>query len=1113
MVQFILGEAGTGKTEYIYSLLRQSVKSGRRAILLVPEQFSFEAEKAVYQRLGAVLALQVEVLSFTRLANLVFRQCGGLAGRPLDDCARVLLMSLTLGELQDSLTVYTRHAGNPSFVSSMVEMIGEFKNAGVPPEGMEELCGRLPHGTLREKLKELSSIYSVYQSFIDRSYVDQKDDLMRACARLEDKETPVFQEYDIFCDSFKGFMAGEFRLLDRLLRQGTNLTFSFTADGLHDGEEGTGVFSPVKQTVRRLTRMAQEAEQAVRSPVLLKDFYRFQQSPELSHMAAYLFHRPEEYTGRRSEDNLLLVQAPNPYEEMEEVAGRICALVRERGVRYREIAVIARGLEAYQTAVESIFGRYGIPYFMDKQVDVETHPLTTLILTALEAVKGLPDTGRILRLAKSPLLGIEMYDAALLENYCYVWRVEGEQWKAPFQNHPEGFQGQMDQEAEQRLARTEETRQRLIAPLLELQKRLADCDGGGFAKAVFAYLEESGAVERLSGLEELSDSLSSQVWENLTAILDRFFLVMQGVRLPQARFTELLRLSLQTMEISLIPQTNDQVLVGAADRVRPQNPRAVFVIGANLGMFPARVEAGGVLTEEDRKQLSERGVDIAETLEERAVSEKYWAYAAMTAPSQYLWVSYSAAGLDGKARFPSTLVEQLRRMFPGLEREGERRSLDRVVNEATAFTAFCQRAASPDWRNSAEGAALEQFLSETAYQDRLVQVESLREEPFYSLSSDQAAALFGRTMHISPTRSEDFANCPFRYFLRHALRLRPRRRAELTPLESGSALHFVLSAMVKKYPSGELEQLSQQQMEAEVDALLEQYLKENMDRRDESPARFAYLYRRLRTTLLFLLRRLGAEMAQSRFVPAAFELPVSRDKGVPPLELTSEDGVRVLLEGTVDRVDVYSCPEDEREYIRVVDYKSGRKQFDLNELLSGLEMQMPIYLFTLCRGEGDRPIPAGVLYMPARAEAVEAGREDTPEKVKEAFEGRMRMNGLLLMDYQVLEAMEEDLKGRFIPVKKTASGIGAQYKKNVATPEEWEVLRGYVAKKSTEMADRLHRGEIDDVPLLSREGRLTCEYCEYQAVCGHEDDSLKRRESPGLPREEVLNRMREEQQK
>lgn len=1105
MVQFILGEAGTGKTELIYHQLRQSAQGGRKCILLIPEQYSFEAEKAVYQRLGAVLALQVEVLSFTRLANLVFRQCGGLAGHALDDCARVLLMSVTLEEVQDALTVYSRHPGNPAFVSSMVAMVGEFKNAGVTPDGLKELSGQLPEGALREKLGELFMIYSVYQAFVDRSYVDQMDDLMRAGGYLE--ETSVFQGYDVYCDGFKGFMAGEYTLLRYLLRDARNVTFSFSADGLSDAEEGTGVFSPVKRTIRRLIRMSGENGQSVQPPVIQREFHRFQ-APELCHIAAQMFRRPEEYRGWRSGESVYLVQALNPYEEIEAAAGRICALVRERGMRYRDVAVIARSLEPYQTAIESVFRRYGIPYFMDKQVDAETHPLTTLLLTALEAVRGGMDTGKILRLAKSPLLGLDLYENSLLENYCYVWRIEREQWKTPFQNHPDGFGGQMDQEAQERLAKAEGARQKLITPLLSLRGKLEECDGGGFAKAAFDYLEESGAVQRLSDLEELSDSLSSQVWDNLTAILDRFFLVMQGVRLTAARFTELLRLSLQTMEVALIPQTNDQVLVGAADRVRPQNPKAVFVIGANLGIFPARIEAGGVLSEDDRKKLAENGVEIAETMEERAVSEKYWAYTALTAASQYLWVSFCASGLDGKARYPSTIIEQLRRMFPGLEREAEHGSLDRVVNETTAFTAFCRRAASGQWKQTAEGAALEEYLMETSYADRLERVEALREEPFYSLSPGPAAALFGRTLHISPTRADDFASCPFRYFLRHALRLRPRRRAELTPLESGSALHYVLSAMVQAHPSKELGELTSKQMEEEVDALLEKFLKENMERQDESPARFAYLYRRLRSTLLFLLRHLGAELAQSRFVPVAFELPISRERGTPPLEFTSKDGMRILLEGTVDRVDVYTKPEDGKEYLRVVDYKSGRKQFDLNDLLSGLDMQMPIYLFTLCRA--DEPIPAGVLYMPARAEAVEAGREDAPEKIQAEFEGKMRMNGLLLMDYEILEAMEEELTGRFIPIKKSASGINAQSKRNTVTKDEWKTLKEYVIRKSEQMADQLHEGGIDDVPLLKKDGRLACEYCEYQAVCGHEADSVKRREVSDLSREEALAKMKED---
>ena len=297
-----------------------------------------------------------------------------------------------------------------------------------------------------------------------------------------------------------------------------------------------GVFSPVKETLRRLMRMAASAGVPVASPVVLTQPHRFH-AESLRYMAARLFRRPERYAGE-PDGAVCAARFQNPYDEIEGVARQIAALVR-RGYRYRDIAVIARSLEEYRTAVESVFRRYEIPWFMDERVDVETHPITSLVLTALEAVRGAPDTGKLLRLAKSPLLGIDACDAALLENYCYVWRVEKQQWEAPFQNHPDGFGVVMDQEAEDRLARIEETRQKLMTPLASLRAALEDGGGGVFAKGVFRYLEESGAVEALAAVPA-SDDVTPQVWDGLCQILDRFYLVMEKVRLPAVRLTELL---------------------------------------------------------------------------------------------------------------------------------------------------------------------------------------------------------------------------------------------------------------------------------------------------------------------------------------------------------------------------------------------------------------------------------------------------------------------------------------------------------------------------------------------------------------------------------------------
>lgn len=1110
MLELILGAAGTGKTALLYEKLERCVSAGKRAILLVPEQASFESEKTLNRLLGPQASLSVEVLSFTRLCDRIFREYGGLAGIQLDETAKYLLMSVALEELEDQLQVYQKNRSSAAFVSTMCETIGELKTAGATPADLRRAAaGSGP--ALRDKLQEIALIFEVWQAMVERGYQDPDDAPLRACRRLEG--TDFFAHYDVFIDGFMSFMGGEWRLISRILEGSPHVAVTFCCDELGSSHALAGAFSAVTKTAQRMVRLAREVGSQVAPPVVLREQRRFQ-SETLAYLARVLpqIHpEPLEETG----EGVCLVSCEDVYEELEYVGAQIARLVREKGYRYREIAVIGRELDRYLLPVQTVFERYEIPFFTDLRVDIQVHPLVSGTLCALDAVRSGFETEYLLTLSKNCILGLSPLEAGALEDYCYLWGVKSAAWRSDFQNHPDGMEAELSPEQAGRLQELNQTRKRLVEPLLVLRRRLDGCNGREFAAGVFGWLEQSHAVQNLQAFAQKMEpdeqkrflDLSVQVWDLLLGILDVFGGALAEIHLPLQRYVDLLRICLASADVGMLPQTLDQVIVGEADRIRPNEPKAVFVIGANEGIFPRWSVPAGIFSASERDKLRNQGIDLLQTPENSVLFEQYFLYFALTRASQKLWVTWPIRDASGNGLSPSSFVEEIGRMLR-LDFQTARTAspLDFIANEDTAYDLLTRL-----WgRRVPEREALRRYFCNAA-PERLEHLEqNAKSRQFILADHALARSLFGEKMHLSPSRVERYYTCAFSYFCQSGLRLRPRGKVEYDPMNSGSLIHLVLEQMVRRHGGRGLGALSAEQLRREVSQLIQQELSSKIADLEGMPARFRFLFRRLVNMLVRLLQRLAAEFAQSGYQPAAFELPIGEKERVKPLHLVAADGTQVVVEGIVDRVDLFR--RGEKTYVRVVDYKSGQKVFRLSDVYYGLNLQMLIYLFALCDNGGGDILPGGVLYMPAMAQMVSVPR-DAPEEVVQAEQRKhLRMNGLLLEDRASLEAMEPGLAGVFIPARQKKDG---QFDANssLADLAQMGIIRRQVERLLSGLAESLHGGQIQAAP-VQREGGSApsiCDWCDYRSLCGHEEGDPVR-ELAELDRQEALKAMKGEEE-
>ncbi|MEG0017310.1 MAG: PD-(D/E)XK nuclease family protein [Hydrogenoanaerobacterium sp.] len=1127
MLQFITGTTGTGKTTLLRRLVCEAVNDGKKAIVIVPEQYSFETEKSLYNAIGAQKAIAVEVLSFTRLCNRIFREYGGLAGEYITDASRVLLMSVALEEMRDMLQLYSGKNTRLSFIQTLVSQVSELKNAGVTPEALESFSLTADE-SLAAKTAELAAIYRHYQALIDCSYKDAEDDFKSACAQLECNN--FFGEYSVFIDSFKSFTAGEHQILGHILAQALEVTVALCTDSLQDKEHGMGLFSLVKKTAASLCRIAEENGAEA---VVLKNLTENRRTalPDLLYLEKNIFRTGiKPYT--KSCDNIFIVKAQNKYDEVEYAAASICEAVRA-GVRYREIAVVGHDIDGYRQAFSGVFERFGIPFFMDVREDIAERPLTAAVLCALGAICKNFNTDEILSLLKTGLLGPAAYETGEIENYCFTWRINGESWLAPFVQSPAGY-GKIQVSDKKALERINILRQRVTEPLLKMREALQNCDGAGFARAVFAYLNDAGIIEYLKKADD-NDEIAAdceKLYEKVLSLLTEFSVALRGVYLKPEQFTELLRLVFSSADVGEIPQTLDRVTIGSADRIRLAAPKLTFLVGANEGVFPAVYKSGGVFSGYEREALISGGLELTATAESKAIDEIYCAYMAMCSPSQKLFVSYSCAGLKGEALYPSSIVREIRTVFPFVTSISAENCEDifYIQNKKTALDIFCKNLRF----DNEFTASLAEYLSKEdggAQVNRLLNPKAPME---YRLDSPEVIkGLYGEVLKLSPSKLEQFYQCRLAYFCRYGLAIKPRRRAELSPLESGSIVHYVLQILLLRH--NDLTQLAADEaaLRCEIQALLKEYTETNMGGEKNKPARFKYLFTRLQNTLVKLIQHMAKEFSESDFRPIYFELPIKKEEKnysldnlsqetlelqalrVEPVELPYSGG-KVFVEGVVDRVDIMK--RGGRHYLRVVDYKTGDKKFDLTDVYGGLNLQMLIYLFTLKnngKNELAGAVPAGVLYMPARTKYSTLERESSDAQVAEDQDKNMKMNGLLLESVDVITGMEHGAQGVYIPAyiktKEKTTGRAANKKTecvteicgDVATLAELGRLEAHINRLVSGMAESLHDGEAGALPTYTKRYDKTCEYCDYRPVCTREDDEPKK-ELEQMSRDEIF---------
>ncbi len=1093
MLQLFLGRSGTGKTTALYEEMHRLATENEAPIFfLVPEQASFENERRLLENFGPVLSQRVQVLSFTRLAEIVFRNIGGVAGKTMDTTLSLLLMSQALYTLSDSLTVYRRSAGSADYLKELLSFFAECKQSGLSPRLLEESSQALTDGILRKKLQETASIFTAYEALAAQSQLTDPLDMLTILARRL-SECSLFDGAHVFVDSFVGFTKQEMDVLEQLLSRTATVTVALCTDGLSEPNEAN-LFAESTHTATRLINAAQKHHVSVKKPRMFTENKRTT-SLELQALEAGCY-APAPVVFENPTTDVCITPCADRSEECRYAARQIRRLLRENGGFYRDFTVVARNSNDYKDLLQSALQQEGISCIMDMRESVLTQPLIVLLESALSVIRNGFNSDDVLRLVKTGLLGFSVASSSLLENYVFIWNIHGKQWKQPFKNHPDGLTAVTDDNSTRRLDYLNILRHRLIAPLCRFQSLLEQsCNGTDFSKAVWQLLNDWHVprmvrfqASRLAknGEHVLADN-QARLWDYTIALLDKFAFALTEKNLSVERLSDLFHLAVSSDDLGNIPAALDGVIFGSADRIRYTNPKTVIVLGANEGVFPAYPSSGGIITHHERRLLKKAGFPLSGDADSRVMEERFFAYSAVTAPSQRLIVTY-AQKVGVEAQQPSSLVETIRHSLTHCRIDTPQSNVSESLRDAFYHLTSL-------WNENTATAAAYRFVFRelSHYQEQIKSIQD-SEKDFSFQNPAVARQLFGENLRLSPSQVEVFHRCAFSYFCQYGLRAKPRKPAELNAAVAGTLVHYVMQESLPTYIQNGIDSCTEDTVKADAEKIVAQYVNQYLSGSAEKDSRFENLLLQLTTLCAQLLWRVVCEFKQSRFVPVDFELPIGRydenGNGIPPWVIHTPDGTSVQVQGVVDRVDTFE--KDGQTYVRIVDYKTGNKVFDMAEITAGINMQMLIYLFSICQNGQARyhsPAPAGVLYLPAKLPTIRVERNaDSSEMQRERLK-TMKMNGLLLADSDVLEAMEKENDGVFIPANITNSGALSKTS-SVATAEQFTWLEQHIQNVLSQMASRLHQGEIGAVPLSGLTD--SCRYCEYHDICGHEPEDVSR---------------------
>ena len=1055
MLTLVYGKDWTANRKYVLDRLAEDVAACRpNRVLLVPELISHETERRLCAAAGDTCSRYAEVVSFSRLTRRICEWAGSGIQECLDNGGRLVAMAAAARQLHSKLKAYASLETNPEFLTSLVDAVDEFKRCCITPADLSAASGNAT-GAFAQKLEELSLLYQAYDAVCLQGKRDPRDLLTWGLTQLEDSD--FAQNHTFYIDGFPDFTMQNLAVISHLIVNSPNVVVSLNCD--RPGSEQLA-FTKAGDTAGKLLRIAKQngiqvhMEEVPSSPTYFESVF--------DSLFQGRIQKQE-----NTKDKLRVFQANSVYEECVLAAERILELVRS-GARYRDISVVCADMNAYKNTLQMYFEMCNIPVYISGTEDILEKSVITTVLTALDAAIGGLDAKDVLRYLKSALSPISLEDCDRIENYVKMWGIQGKKWLTEWTMHPEGLQENWSDEQRECLSALNRQRDFAIRPIFAMAEAFRKATHlSQQVQGLYQFFHDIQLCQRLSDLAQRMDQqgdnrsaqILNQLWDILLTALEQAEDVLGQTSWDSDSFLRLLKLLLSQYDVGTIPPVLDTVSVGPVSAMRCQEVKHLIVLGAAEGQFPSYGSTSGVLLDQERTALRKMGVPLTGGAAEGLEIEFSEIYGVLRGAKETIQISCPTGQSSFVLRRLSTM-------------SGKEYTPDTVLG---AVSVNSMDAAAYLGRRQAFKA-----VSDLELEKEYASVFNKSHHALGTVSAEAVQKLYGNKLNLSASQIDKLADCRMSYFLKYGLRAQEQKPVTVDPAEFGTYVHAVLEETAREicgkggFKAVTLEdtlQIARKHSEA--------YTKKHFSQIDSD--RISYLFRRNDRELMMVVEELWEEFQNSSFAPVDFEVAFGEQAQLPAIPISGKM-MNAQLRGFVDRVDAWQ--EDGRNYFRVVDYKTGKKDFDYCDVFNGLGLQMLLYLFALEQeGEillGSNPIPAGVQYFPARVPVISSDGCLTDEQAQQERQPQWKRKGLILQDDDVLYAMENTEQPSRLSCKRRKDGTVTG---DIASREQFKILNKYVFHLLGKMVDDIASGNVTPNPYTRGSSHNACRFCPYGAVC------------------------------
>ncbi len=1066
MINLYYGRSDTDRMKFMYEKIAQyRMDGGKSVLVIVPDQYTLEAEKAALKMLNTKGLMDVEIMSFSRMAA---KLVGDTAGEKyIDDSGRSMILRKVISQNKDELTVFNTAAGKTEFVKMMGDMIQEFKQYKTQPEFVwqiaEDNYEKYSGSMLMKKLGDAARIYAAYEAEIEGKYYDTEDYLSELCQKISQRD--FFSETLVWIDGFEFFSKRLLSVIESLTEKSKEICISLLYSEADCRDYG--IFAPIEKTLREIAEIGERCKAQVKLNKIPPKYTKTL-SDDIKHLSENLFAYPfKKYEGNMQ--GISLWHCENREAEIERIAEEIIRLVSEEGYRFKDIAVAAGDLPERRSLIGGIFSKAGIKFFDGSKSAAIYNKYMQFVLAICRKESVYSSNESIFRILDSGIFEISADEAEILQNYVVKYNIEGSLWKNDF--YKTDKRGKSDDEVVAELDEVNKIRKKFVEMADLFYKYIDGCvTGRDFAERFFSYLKDGLRMdekirldaERLkAGQKQEYGGITVQLWNSMTSILGQMQNILEEYECSRIEFFEILRTGIESLELSLIPTTIDQVLIGDLDTVRMSRAKVLIIPGFNDGIVPASGFETGILSENEKKKLNEIAGELCVPFGSRLEQEKLSIYQALSLPEKKLIISSLAAGDDGEQMNPSQLLIKIKKSFPQLSEEKvELRS----VSEDESFM--------PEF--FAEGRA---FANKEAY-----------------ISQDSFLAMYGQSARMSPTSLEAYARCPFAHFMKYGIRADERNVFEISAPEMGTVFHEVLMRFSQKVSDENLwSVMNEERCEEIISGLAEAVAGEHKGGFMFEGPIGEYRISRIKSVCEKTASMVAEHVNRGLFSRFYFEIPFGVGREMPPIKFETTNGKTVFLEGRIDRIDL--APMADGTLIKVIDYKSGNDKVVKKEIISGYKLQLMLYMEAAAEGMKKKYkeiIPAGVFYFKIQEPSADGSGADPQDFeafadfVDKNFRKAYKMDGIVVNEPEIIGAIDEDFSGfsEIIRVRKLKNGSTKGTGDFAAVNKgEFQGLIDNTHEKAQEFCESFTSGNVCIQPMRIDDDTKACTWCKFKSIC------------------------------